>query len=165
MRKSGILLHITSLPGPYGVGTIGKAALSFVDFLKMAGQRYWQILPLNPTGFGDSPYQSCSTFAGNPYLNDLDLLVEQGLLRTVEICALPWGENPTKVDYGVLYQQRQKILRIAFERFSENGDHGLLRAPVGHTGKPRRVFRHAHVAPENIRNFISPLRRRNSARL
>lgn len=119
MRASGILMHITSLPGAYGVGTMGKSAFSFVDFLKRAGQSYWQILPLNPTGFGDSPYQSCSTFAGNPYLVDLDLLAEQGLLRTEEICALPWGEDAAKVDFGILYQQRQKILRLAYERFTE----------------------------------------------
>ena len=71
MRESGILMHITSLPGPYGVGTMGKHAFTFVDFLHKAGQRYWQILPLTPTGYGDSPYQSCSTYAGNYYLIDL----------------------------------------------------------------------------------------------
>ena len=81
MRSSGILMHITSLPGPYGVGTMGKEAFAFVDFLKEAGQSMWQILPLTPTGYGDSPYQSCSTFAGNHYLIDLDLLIEQGLLK------------------------------------------------------------------------------------
>ena len=74
MRQSGILMHITSLPGPYGVGTMGKEAYQFIDFLHQAGQRYWQILPLTPTGYGDSPYQSCSTYAGNHYLIDLDLL-------------------------------------------------------------------------------------------
>ena len=76
MRSSGILMHITSLPGPWGIGSMGQPARRFIDFLKKAGQRYWQILPLNPTGYGDSPYQSCSTFAGNPYLIDLDALVE-----------------------------------------------------------------------------------------
>ena len=78
-RASGLLLHITSLPSPYGVGTLGKAAYDFVDYLHRARQRYWQILPLTPTGYGDSPYQSASTLAGNPYLVDLDLLKEQGL--------------------------------------------------------------------------------------
>ena len=81
MRESGILMHITSLPSPYGVGTMGKAAFQFVDFLKKSGQRFWQILPVTPTGYGDSPYQSCSTYAGNHYLIDLDLLVEEGLLK------------------------------------------------------------------------------------
>ena len=78
MRESGILMHITSLPGNYGIGTMGKQAFRFVDFLKDAGQHYWQILPLNPTGYGDSPYQSCSTYAGNYYLIDLDILIEEG---------------------------------------------------------------------------------------
>ena len=82
MRSSGILMHITSLPGPYGIGTMGAQAFAFVDFLKAAGQSCWQLLPLTPTGYGDSPYQSCSTYAGNHYLIDLDLLVEEGLLRT-----------------------------------------------------------------------------------
>ena len=77
MRESGVLMHITSLPSPYGVGTVGKEAYRFVDFLKKAGQHYWQILPVTPTGYGDSPYQSCSTYAGNHYLIDLDMLVEQ----------------------------------------------------------------------------------------
>ena len=85
MRESGILMHITSLPGPYGVGTMGKEAYHFVDFMKEAGQSVWQILPLNPTGYGDSPYQSCSTYAGNHYLIDLDTLVEEGLLESSEI--------------------------------------------------------------------------------
>ena len=80
MRKSGILMHVTSLPGPYGIGSMGKCAFEFVDFLCRAGQSYWQVLPLNPTGYGDSPYQSFSSFAGNHYLIDLDMLVEEQLL-------------------------------------------------------------------------------------
>lgn len=84
-RASGVLMHITSLPSPYGIGTMGRAAYEFVDFLHRARQRYWQVLPLTPTGFGDSPYQSASTFAGNPYLIDLDMLLEQGLLTREEI--------------------------------------------------------------------------------
>ena len=93
MRSSGILMHITSLPGNTGVGTMGKKAYEFIDFLKKAGQSYWQILPLTPTGFGDSPYQSCSTFAGNPYLIDLDTLVEEGLLPIFRASA---GTSPTR---------------------------------------------------------------------
>lgn len=81
MRASGSLMHITSLPSPYGVGTLGKEAYRFVDFLKKSGQTYWQILPVTPTGYGDSPYQSCSAFAGNHYLIDLDLAGHQGLLK------------------------------------------------------------------------------------
>ena len=91
MRESGVLMHITSLPGPCGVGTMGKHAFSFVDFLKKAGQSYWQILPLTPTGYGDSPYQSCSTYAGNYYLIDLPSLVKEGLLTEAEINAFCEG--------------------------------------------------------------------------
>jgi len=118
MRQSGILMHITSLPGPYGVGTMGKAAFSFVDFLRSAGQSCWQVLPLNPTGYGNSPYQASSAFAGNPYLIDLDLLVQDGLLQTQEINSFFWGEGH-RVDFGALYENRGKILRIAFSRFTE----------------------------------------------
>ena len=81
MRASGILLHISSLPSPHGIGTMGAAAKDFVDFLVKAGQAYWQILPVCPTSYGDSPYQSFSTFAGNPYFIDLDLLAKAGLLQ------------------------------------------------------------------------------------
>ena len=124
MRSSGILMHITSLPGPYGVGTMGKQAFEFVDFLKEAGQRCWQILPLTPTGYGDSPYQSCSTFAGNHYLIDLDLLVEQGLLKEEELSGIRWNRKADRVDFGLLYRSRLKVLRMAFSRFegSENLD-------------------------------------------
>ena len=81
MRGSGILLHISSLPGPYGIGTFGKEAYNFIDFLTKAKQKYWQVLPLGPTSYGDSPYQTLSAFAGNPYFIDLDILKEQGLLE------------------------------------------------------------------------------------
>ena len=128
MRQSGILLHITSLPGPYGVGTMGKQAFSFVDFLEAAGQKCWQILPLNPTGFGDSPYQSCSTFAGNHYLIDLGLLVEEGLLKEEELDGVRWCHSDTKVDYGLLYQNRMAVLRKAFERHGETADFARFRA-------------------------------------
>ena len=119
MRESGILLHITSLPGPYGVGTMGKTAYRFVDFLKKAGQHYWQLLPVTPTGFGDSPYQSCSTYAGNPYLIDLDLLVEEGLLKKSELTGICWGEDPERVSFGLLYQHRWDVLRLAHSRFRD----------------------------------------------
>ena len=85
MRKSGILMHISSLPSKYGIGTFGQAAYDFVDFLEKSGQTYWQVLPMGPTDFGNSPYQSCSTFAGNPYMIDLVLLIEQGLLLEQEV--------------------------------------------------------------------------------
>ncbi|MBR2309900.1 MAG: 4-alpha-glucanotransferase [Oscillospiraceae bacterium] len=121
MRASGILMHITSLPGPYGIGTLGKNAYAFVDFLKKAGQTYWQLLPLNPTGFGDSPYQSCSSFAGNPYLIDFDILVQEGLLQPGEADAFHWGDSSVRVDFGLQYKNRMNLLRIAFERFTNIG--------------------------------------------
>ena len=120
MRKSGILMHISSLPGPYGVGSLGAAAYAFVDFLVAAGQSYWQILPLNPTGFGDSPYQSFSTFAGNHYLIDLDTLVSQGLLLPEELQGIDWGGDPGRVDFGKLYTGRTRLLKLAHSRFTED---------------------------------------------
>ncbi len=128
MRCSGILMHITSLPGPYGVGTMGKQAFSFIDFLHSAGQTCWQILPLNPTGYGDSPYQSCSTFAGNHYLIDLDLLVEEGLLEKSELDEIHWCDSDTKVNFGLLYNSRLKVLRKAFTRHGETGEFARFRA-------------------------------------
>ena len=105
MRESGILMPVSSLPGPYGIGCFGKEAFKFVDFLADAGQKIWQLLPLSPTGYGDSPYQSCSAFAGNPYFIDLDALKEEGLLTAAQLKAEPWGDDPKQVDYGTLYTQ------------------------------------------------------------
>ena len=123
MRKSGILMHVTSLPGPYGIGSMGKRAYEFVDFLAEAGQSYWQVLPLNPTGYGDSPYQSFSSFAGNHYLIDLDLLIEEKLLEQGEADAVCWSREETRVDFGCLFENRCKLLRKAYERFSETEDY------------------------------------------
>ena len=120
MRKSGILMHISSLPGPYGVGSMGKSAYDFVDFLVAAGQSYWQLLPLNPTGYGDSPYQSFSTFAGNHYLIDLDTLASQGLLTDEELSQVNWGSSEDRVDFGLLYKERTRLLKLAHSRFEEN---------------------------------------------
>ncbi len=116
MRTSGVLMHLTSLPSPHGVGTMGQAAREFAGFLAGAGQRWWQILPIGPTGCGDSPYQSFSTFAGNPYLIDLDLLAEEGLLERSEYEGLGWGDDPKSVDYGLLYARRFPVLRKAVKR-------------------------------------------------
>ena len=115
MRKSGILLPVASLPGKYGIGTFGKEAYRFVDALKEAGQSYWQILPLGATGYGDSPYQSFSTFAGNPYYIDLDTLVEEGLLTEEDLEAFDFGDNESYIDYEKIYNSRFKALRIAYE--------------------------------------------------
>ena len=118
-RASGILLPISALPSPYGIGTLGKAAYAFADFLHAAGQRYWQLLPLGPTSYGDSPYQSFSTFAGNPYFIDLDLLAEEGLLDKEDLAAADWGNDPRYVDYGKIYEVRFDLLRRAFLRGRE----------------------------------------------
>ena len=120
MRKSGILMHITSLPGNYGIGTMGKCAFDFIDFMKAAGQRSWQILPLTPTGYGDSPYQSCSAYAGNPYLIDLDLLIAEGLLEKADLEGIVWSDSETRVDFGRQYNNKLAVLRKAFARFTAN---------------------------------------------
>lgn len=115
-RGAGILLPISSLPSDYGIGTFGEAAYQFVDFLKKAGHSYWQVLPLGPTGYGDSPYQSDSAFAGNPYFIDLQMLIKEGLLQQEDVEAFDWGECENEVDYQKLYEFRMKPLRIAFRR-------------------------------------------------
>ena len=118
-RKSGILMPMSSLPSPYGIGTMGKSAYKFVNFLRESGQSYWQLLPLGPTSYGDSPYASFSTFAGNPYFIDLDLLVKEGLLRRAEVKAPDWGDDPTRVDYGKIFENRFTVLRKAYRRGAE----------------------------------------------
>lgn len=120
MRKSGVLMHISSLSSPYGIGSMGKEAREFVDFLKKSGQSYWQILPVCPTSYGDSPYQSFSTFAGNPYFIDLELLREDGLLQSEEYVDVDWESTPDKVNYEAVYYKRYDILRKAADRFMEN---------------------------------------------
>jgi len=118
MRKSGVLMPVASLPGKYGIGTFGKEAFKFLDFLAKAGQQYWQLLPLGPTGYGDSPYQSFSTFAGNPYFIDLETLIEEGLLKKSECNAYDFGQDENQIDYEKIYFSRFKALRTAFERSS-----------------------------------------------
>lgn len=118
-RGAGLLLPISSLPSPYGIGTLGDEAYKFVDFLVDAGQSYWQVLPVGPTSYGDSPYQSFSAFAGNPYFIDLDYLVEEGLITKKDIKQYSWVSNVEYVEYAMIYQSRFKVLRTAFE----NSDH------------------------------------------
>lgn len=113
-------MHLSSLPSPHGIGTMGKAAREFVDFLAASGQGYWQMLPICPTGYGDSPYQSYSTFAGNPYFIDLDELEKQGLLETSEYEHIDWESGPESINYGVLYEKRYGVLEKAVERFLKN---------------------------------------------
>ena len=118
-RSSGILMPIFSLPSPYGIGTLGEEAYKFVDFLKKAGQSYWQILPLNPTNYGDSPYQSFSSAAGNPYFIDLDILNSLGLLEKWEYENVDFGSDPNNIDYEKMYYNRMPVLRLAFSRFDK----------------------------------------------
>ncbi len=118
VRGAGILLAIQSLPSDYGIGTLGKEAHRFVDLLVDLKQKYWQVLPLGPTSFGDSPYQSFSAFAGNPYLIDLDSLKKDGLITEKEILSYDWGEKEDDIDYSRLFTNRFAILKQAFARFS-----------------------------------------------
>lgn len=122
-RSSGILLPVSSLPSDYGIGTFGKEAYRFVDYLKKAGQSYWQILPIGPTSYGDSPYSSFSTYAGNPYFIDFDLLRNDKLLKKKEYASIKWNTNDEFVDYGLLYENRNKVLKIASTRFVENNEY------------------------------------------
>lgn len=116
MRKSGVLLPVFSLPGKYGIGCFSKEAYRFIDFLKKSGQSYWQILPLGPTSYGDSPYQSFSTFAGNPYFIDLEKITEDGLLSKDECDKADLGKINDDINYGLLYQNRFSLLRKAASR-------------------------------------------------
>ncbi len=147
-RSAGILMAVSSLPSPYGIGTMGKAAYDFVDFVKNTNHKYWQVLPLGPTSYGDSPYQSYSAYAGNPYLIDLDMLVEDGLLLKSTILSIDWGDglipiqiseeeainnrfgqgydvnlgHPNYVSYEKMYNNRFGILRQAFKAFTEKNN-------------------------------------------
>ena len=109
-------MPIFSLPSPYGIGTLGAEARKFADFLAAGGQSCWQLLPVGPTSYGDSPYQSYSSFAGNPYFIDLDLLAEDGLLELEEYQSLDWGADPARVDYGLMYRTRYPVLSKACDR-------------------------------------------------
>ncbi|PHV70316.1 4-alpha-glucanotransferase [Sporanaerobium hydrogeniformans] len=118
-RKSGIIMHIASLSGEYGIGTFGESAYRFADFLKEAGQSYWQILPLGHTGYGDSPYQAFSAFAGNPYFIDLEKLMSEGLLEKDDLVGIDFGSNAGEVDYGKLFKERFKVLKKAYFHFKQ----------------------------------------------
>ena len=126
MRRSGMLLPIASLPSPYGIGAFSKEAYEFIDLLRDTGQKLWQILPLGPTSYGDSPYQSFSTFAGNPYFIDLNVLIGKGWLTKEECDACDWGDHPSYIDYGKIYESRFPLLRKAFERSKILSDGNFL---------------------------------------
>lgn len=119
-REAGILLHITSLPSKYGIGTLGKEAYEFIDFMKRSGLRVWQILPLGPTSYGDSPYQSVSAFAVNYYLIDLDLLRRDGLLKEDDYINVDFGDYPLRVNYEKLFNNRINVLKIAFKNYDKS---------------------------------------------
>ena len=148
MRSSGILMHISSLPSPYGIGTLGKAAYEFADFLKAAGQHYWQMLPIGPTSYGDSPYQSFSTCAGNPYFIDLDQLIEDGLLLQEEVDAIDWEPHSERVDYGFQFSVRFDLLYKAYLRGRDRDFDAI------------RLFRQENPWVENYALYMA-LKRRN----
>lgn len=122
MRECGILLPIASLPSEYGIGAFSKEAYDFIDKLKEAGQNYWQILPVGPTGYGDSPYQSFSAFAGNPYFIDLEQLIKEGLLTKAECRKADFGKDAGTIDYEAIYNNRFLVLRKAYERWKKKVD-------------------------------------------
>ena len=119
-RASGVLLPLSSLPSRYGIGNLGKEARKFIDFLADAGQTYWQVLPLGPTSYGDSPYASPSSFAGNPYFIDPDALIEEGLLEPGDVENVNWGDEPDRADYGRIYENRYPLLRKAWRKGKES---------------------------------------------
>ena len=118
-RGAGILMHIASLPGEYGIGTLGKEAFKFAEFLETAGLKYWQILPLGHTSYGDSPYQCFSAFAGNPYFIDYDILREEGILREEDYKNENYGDNLEKIDYGTIFESKNKVLKRAYNNFKK----------------------------------------------
>ena len=161
-RACGVLLPISSLPSPFGIGAFSKEAFDFVDQLEAAGQSYWQILPLSPTGYGDSPYQSRSAFAGNLNYIDLEELIHQGLLEEKEVTEIAWGEEG-QVDYGIIWEQRESVLQKAFQRFlkGERLEHSREGAEGEGTEKEKEpgileledFERERKALPEDTRNF------------
>jgi len=118
-RRSGILMHIASLPGNFGIGTLGKKAYNFADFISKAGFRYWQILPLGHTGYGDSPYQCFSAFAGNPYFIDFEILEDEGLLNKDDYVNEDYGDNDISIDYGKIFDSKYKVLKRAYKNYKK----------------------------------------------
>ncbi|MBR5472405.1 MAG: 4-alpha-glucanotransferase [Clostridia bacterium] len=167
MRSSGILMPIFSLPSPYGIGTLGKAAFDFIDFLHTSGQSYWQILPIGPTSFGDSPYQSFSSFAGNPYFIDLDLLVKEGLLLESEVKACDFGDDSGKVNYEKLYNNRYPLLKLAFSRFKTDDDYNNFTAKNARWLNDYSLFMALKDAFDGVswQEWDAPYKKRESATL
>lgn len=136
-RSSGVLMHITSLPNAFGIGSFGQSAYDFVDFLVETKQTYWQILPLTTTSYGDSPYQSFSAIAGNTHLIDFDLLTQMGLLKEADYASVNFGDDPTSVDYERVFYARRPILEIAVKNFLENQS---FQADFKHFEKSNRLW-------------------------
>ena len=142
MRASGILLPVFCIPSPHGIGCFSKEAYRIVDFLEKAGQKYWQILPLGPTSYGDSPYQSFSTYAGNPYFIDLEELIKEKVLTRAEVNRCDCGDDPQEIDYGKLYKNRMALLRKAYERsnIGEDGEFRKFQEKNGYWLKDYAIF-------------------------
>lgn len=170
-RQSGVLMHISSLPGKYGIGSFGQSAYDFVDFLVRTKQRYWQILPLGTTSYGDSPYQSFSAFAGNTYFIDFDILIEEGLLNEADVKGADFGDNPRKVDYAKIFDARRPIMEKAVARFLKAEDLSDYESFVEQNAAWLEVFAEYMAIKEHFDNLAwtewpdEAIRRREAASL
>ena len=170
-RQSGVLMHISSLPGKYGIGSFGQSAYDFVDFLVRTKQRYWQILPLGTTSYGDSPYQSFSAFAGNTYFIDFDILIEEGLLNEADVKGADFGDNPRKVDYAKIFDARRPIMEKAVARFLKADDLSDYESFVEQNAAWLEVFAEYMAIKEHFDNLAwtewpdEAIRRREAASL
>lgn len=170
-RQSGVLMHISSLPGKYGIGSFGQSAYDFVDFLVRTKQRYWQILPLGTTSYGDSPYQSFSAFAGNTYFIDFDILIEEGLLDEADVKGADFGDDPRKVDYAKIFDARRPIMEKAVARFLKADDLSDYESFVEQNAAWLEVFAEYMAIKEHFDNLAwtewpdEAIRRRESASL
>ena len=170
-RQSGVLMHISSLPGKYGIGSFGQSAYDFVDFLVRTKQRYWQILPLGTTSYGDSPYQSFSAFAGNTYFIDFDILIEEGLLNEADVKGADFGDDPRKVDYAKIFDARRPIMEKAVARFLKADDLSDYESFVEQNAVWLEVFAEYMAIKEHFDNLAwtewpdEAIRRREAASL
>ena len=170
-RQSGVLMHISSLPGKYGIGSFGQSAYDFVDFLVRTKQRYWQILPLGTTSYGDSPYQSFSAFAGNTYFIDFDILIEEGLLNEADVKGVDFGDDPRKVDYAKIFDARRPIMEKAVARFLKADDLSDYESFVEQNAAWLEVFAEYMAIKEHFDNLAwtewpdEAIRRRDAASL
>ena len=170
-RQSGVLMHISSLPGKYGIGSFGQSAYDFVDFLVRTKQRYWQILPLGTTSYGNSPYQSFSAFAGNTYFIDFDVLIEEGLLNEADVKGADFGDDPRKVDYAKIFDARRPIMEKAVARFLKADDLSDYESFVEQNAAWLEVFAEYMAIKEHFDNLAwtewpdEAIRRREAASL